>query len=663
MLDLVAATVRGLTADAVEAAKSGHPGMPLGGAEIGAVLFDRVLKHDPTQPDWPDRDRFVLSAGHGSMFLYAFLHLTGYPLPLEQIKAFRQLGSQTAGHPEYGLAAGIETTTGPLGQGIGNAIGMAIAERMLAARYNRPGHEIVDHYTYCIVGDGDMMEGVASEACSLAGHLGLHKLIVIYDDNKISIEGATDLAFTESVGDRFRAYGWHVQEIDGHDLAAIEAALRRAQQEKEKPSLIMAKTRIGRHAPTKEGSAKAHGEPLGEQEVAALKKAIGLPDEPFYVPHEVRRHFEARRVAWKQAREDWEARFQAWAKAFPELHAEWEAAHALKLPANLREGLPEFPVGGKTATRNASGKVIQVLAAKLPYLVGGSADLAPSTKTLIENAKPVTADDYSGRNFHFGVREHGMGAIANGISLHGGLRVYDSTFLVFSDYMRGAIRLSALMKLPVIHVFTHDSIYVGEDGPTHQPIEQLESLRIIPNLRVIRPADGEETREAWLAALERTDGPTALILSRQDLPHLDRSHGHGAKGLHQGGYVVHQTPGQAAPDLVLVATGSEVSLAVDATAKLEQQGLAVRVVSMPCRELFLEQRDAVQADVLGEAPRLIVEAGVPSGWYQLVRPGDRVFGITRFGESGPGKAVAEYFGFTADHVAALAKEMLSGVNA
>lgn len=661
MLELIATTIRGLAADAVEKAKSGHPGMPLGCAEIGAVLYDRILKHDPLAPDWPNRDRFVLSAGHGSMFLYSLLHLTGYNLPLEQLKQFRQLGSMTPGHPEYGAAPGIETTTGPLGQGIGNAVGMAIAERMLAARFNRPEHEIVDQFTYCIAGDGDMMEGVAGEAASLAGHLGLGRLIVLYDDNEISIEGETDLAFTESVGERFKAYGWHVQEIDGHDLRAIEAALRLAQLEKERPSLIVAKTRIARFAPAKEGSAEAHGAPLGEAEVAALKKAIGLPDEPFYVPQAVREHFTRRRQDWERTRRAWDARFDAWAKAFPDLYQEWQASHQLELPADLRDGLPSFPPGGKVATRNASGKVLQKLAEKLPYLVGGSADLAPSTKTYIDGSPSVRRGDFAGRNFHFGVREHGMGAIVNGISLHKGFRVYDSTFLVFADYMRGAIRLSALMRQPVIHIFTHDSIYVGEDGPTHQPIEQLESLRLIPRLWVFRPADGEETREAWLAGLERQDGPMALILTRQDLPNFDRSHGEGAEELRRGGYILYQTPGKESPDLVLVATGSEVSLSLEAGKRLESEGMAVRVVSMPCRELFLEQDQRSQERVLGTAPRLIVEAGVPTGWYTIARQGDRVIGMTTFGESGPAKAVGEHFGFTPERLVAEARGIVAGV--
>ncbi len=653
MLETIARTARGLAADAVEKANSGHPGMPLGCAEIGAVLYSQVLRHDPTHPDWPDRDRFVLSAGHGSMFLYAFLHLAGYDLPMDEIKRFRQLGSKTAGHPEYGMLPGIETTTGPLGQGFGNAVGMAIAERMLAARFNRPGYEIVNHYTFCLAGDGDMMEGVASEAASLAGHLGLGKLIVIYDDNQISIEGSTNLAFTESVADRFAAYGWHIQKIDGHDMNAILQSIEAAKAVTDRPSLILAKTVIGQHSP-KAGSAASHGAPLGPEAVKALKQALNLPlDQEFYVPQEVYDFFAEKRKEWAQARREWEERFEAWSKAYPELREQWDAA-AAPVPDDLAERLPKFEVGTKSATRQDSGKVIQALAKELPYLVGGSADLAPSTNTTIEGGGAVQRDDFAGRNFHFGVREHGMGAILNGIALHGGLRAFGATFLAFADYMRPPIRLAALMQIAPIFIFTHDSIYLGEDGPTHQPVEQLESLRIIPNTRVFRPADGEEVRYAWAEAIKRTDGPTCIILTRQGVPVLERING--AAGTAQGGYVVRETAG-GAPQIVLVGTGSEVSLCYEAADILESQGIRVRVVSMPSRELFQEQDAAYQNEVLPPGiPRVFVEAGVETGWHALAQPGDGFLCLNRFGESGPGNEVAAYLGFTAERLAHLAAE-------
>ena len=469
MLTTIAHTVRGLTADAVEKAKSGHPGMPLGCAEIGAVLYSDVLKHDPTDPAWPDRDRFVLSAGHGSMFIYSFLHLTGYDLPMSELKNFRQLGAKTAGHPEYGLVPGVETTTGPLGQGVANAVGMALAERMLAAKFNRPGYEIVDHYTYVLAGDGCLMEGVSAEASSLAGHLGLGKLIVIYDSNQISIEGDTELAFTESVADRYRAYGWQVLEINGHDFQAIADALAAARAEKNKPSLIVARTRIGRYSAL-EGSEKSHGAPLGEENVKALKKALGLPDEEFYVPQEVYDFYAERRKVWTERRREWEKLFAEWSARYPELRREWDAAMSPAATIDIAEKIEPFAVGTSQATRKSSQVVLQQMAKELPHLVGGSADLAPSTLTLIDDSPSVQRGDYAGRNLHFGVREHAMGAIVNGMALHGGFLPYCATFLVFSDYMRPPIRLAALMGLPVIFVFTHDSIYVGEDGTTHQPI-------------------------------------------------------------------------------------------------------------------------------------------------------------------------------------------------
>lgn len=645
MLRRVAHTIRGLSADAVEQAKSGHPGMPLGAADIAAVLYCEALKHDPSSPRWIDRDRFVLSAGHGSMLLYSVLHLTGYDLPMSELKRFRQLGSKTAGHPEYGLTPGVETTTGPLGQGFANAVGMAIAERMLAARYNRPGYEIFNHYTYVLAGDGCMMEGITSEAASLAGHLKLDRLIVFYDDNDISIEGSTDLAFTESVPDRFRAYGWHVQEIDGHDLDAIRNAVKTAKEHTGQPSLIVAKTVIAWGSPTLAGSHQSHGAPLGPNEVAGLKKALGLPSEPFSVPDDVKEFLADRQKQWKAEHDRWNAMFEEWSSKYPELRRNLDAALAGELPEDLESMISTFEAGTKIATRNSSGKTLQQIAKAVPYLAGGSADLAPSTKTYLEGERDIAPGDFSGRNFHFGIREHAMAAICNGISLHGGIRPYCSTFLVFVDYMKPAVRLSALMKQPVIYVLTHDSIYVGEDGPTHEPIEQTESLRLIPNCRVFRPADANETRLAWIEAIKRKDGPTCLILTRQNLPTIaaDRIP---RDGFAKGGYVL-KRESSGNPDLVLVAAGSEVSLCLETAEMLEADGVKTRVVSMPSRELFMSQDPDYRASVLTDAPKVAVEIGVGEGWYQITGTGGLVYSLQRFGESGPGEQVAAHLGFTA----------------
>ncbi|NLM36799.1 MAG: transketolase [Firmicutes bacterium] len=645
MITTVANTIRGLAADMVEKANSGPPGMPLGTADLAAVLYAEFLKHDPTCPDWPDRDRFILSAGHGSALLYSLLHLTGYPLPMEELKRFRQLNSKTPGHPEYWEVPGIETTTGPLGQGIANAVGMALAERMLAARYNKPGHEIVNHYTYVIAGDGCLMEGVASEACSLAGDLKLGKLIVFYDDNEISIEGPTDLAFKEDVPKRFAAYGWQVLSIDGHNPEAIRKAIAEAKADHNRPSLIVAKTEIGYASPLA-GNASVHGAPLGKENVAVLKKNLGLPAEEFYVPAEVKDYFQAKRGEWAKHRQDWERRFADWAAANPALKAEWDRIMQKELPAGLEAVLPKFEAGTAFATRDVGGKVLNALAPTLPELVGGSADLAPSTKTYINGAGDVSGADFSGKNLHFGVREHGMGAILNGMALHGGFRVYGSTFFVFADYMRPPIRLAALMKQPVIFVFTHDSFYVGEDGPTHQPIEHAEALRIIPGLHTFRPADANETAWAWLAALQRTDGPTALLLTRQKVPTLA---GTTLDGFKRGGYVIREPEGGA--DLVIIATGSEVALALAAADKLAAEGKKARVVSMPCREVFLAQEQAYIKRVLGtDLPRVTLEAGVGSGWYQLTGPAGLVISLDRFGASAPAGDLQKLFGFTPEAV-------------
>jgi transketolase len=648
-LQRIAHVVRGLAADGVERAKSGHPGLPLGCAEIGSVLFFDIMKHSPANSKWPQRDRFVLSGGHGSMLLYSLLHLSGYNVSLDDLRAFRQVGSNTPGHPEYGDTDGVETTTGPLGQGIANAVGMAIAERMAAARFNRPGFEIVDNFTYVLAGDGDLMEGVSAEASSLAGHLKLGKLIVIYDSNKITIEGSTDITFTESVKDRYAAYGWHVQEIDGHSIADIQKAVAEAQKVKDRPSLIVARTSIAKWAPTKEGSASAHGSPLGGEEVKGLKRAIGLPeDEEFYVPEELRSLAEYMREKGKSREEEWNELFARWSKEYPELADQWNRWMAGAVPEDVDEVLGMFSPGEKVATRAASGKVLNALAAKIRNLIGGSADLAPSNNTYLEGMGDVRPDDFSGRNFNFGVREHAMGAIVNGIQLYGGFRVFGATFLVFSDYMRPAIRLAALMKLPVVFVLTHDSVYVGEDGPTHQPIEHTESLRLIPNLRVYRPADAEETAWSWVEALKRSDGPSCLVLTRQSLPVMEKADGW---DFTRGGYTLYQS-GEPL-QLILAASGSEVSLALKAAHLLEEKGVAVRVVSIPCAEVFYAQDEGYRRSVLPDGlPIMVVEAGVTRGWYSL-KPGAQitVYGIDRFGVSGPGDEVAAKLGLTADAVA------------
>ncbi len=654
-------TIRMLAADAVQKAKSGHPGMPMGAAAMAYVLWARFLRHNPANPAWPDRDRFVLSAGHGSMLLYALLHLTGYALSLEDLQQFRQWGSKTPGHPEYGHTPGVETTTGPLGQGFATGVGMAIAESWLAANFNRPGHPLVDHHTYAIVSDGDLMEGVASEAASLAGHLRLGKLIYLYDDNKISIDGSTDLAFTEDVGKRFEAYGWQVQRVsDGNDLGAVETAIRAAQTEASRPSLIMCRTHIGFGSPNKQDTNKAHGEPLGEDELRLTKQALDWPESPaFLVPEDVRAELRKALDRGAAADAEWRTRLQAYAAAFPADADRWTRYQSGQLPAGWESLLPTYkPADAAVATRAVSGKVIQSLYAAVTNLIGGSADLAPSNNTYVVEGGEFQAGIPGGRNFRFGVREHAMGAIANGMALHGGLRPYVATFLVFSDYMRPAMRLAALMGAPVIYILTHDSIGLGEDGPTHQPVEHLMALRAIPNLRVIRPADANETVEAWRVALTHP-GPTCLILTRQNLPILDRTAATG--GVERGAYVLADAPG-GAPDLILIATGSEVEVALGARALLHEQGVAARVVTLPSWELFeaqsQEYRDAVFPP--GVTARLAVEAGVPLGWHKYVGRAGAVVGVTRFGASAPAKVLCEKYGFTAAAVAARAQQLLKG---
>jgi transketolase len=646
-------TIRTLSMDAVEKAKSGHPGMPMGAAAMAYVLWTRFLKHNPADPTWPDRDRFVLSAGHGCMLLYSVLHLTGYDLPLDELKRFRQWDSRTPGHPEYGVVPGVEATTGPLGQGLANGVGMAIAERMLAARFNRPGHTLVDHYTYGIVSDGDLMEGVASEAASLAGHLGLNKLICLYDDNKVTIEGCTDLAFTEDVGQRFAAYGWHVRRVDGNDLQAVETALRAGQAEAARPTLIVSRTHIAYGSPHKQDSAEAHGAPLGEEEVKLTKEALGWPvDAHFYIPDAALAHFRRALDAGRTAQASWQKTCTAYEQAYPELAQEWQRVMRGDPPAGWEGHLPTFgPAAGPMATREASGKVLNALAPHWAEVVGGSADLAPSNLTYLAGLSDFSASNRAGRNLHFGVREHAMGAILNGMALHAGLRVYGGTFLIFSDYMRPAIRLAALMELPVTYVFTHDSIGLGEDGPTHQPIEHLAALRSIPRLTVIRPADANETVAAWKVALQNKRGPVALILSRQKLPVLDRAMYPPADGLERGAYVLADAS-VGKLGLILIATGSEVALALEARTVLEAQGIGTRVVSMPSWELFDAQPQEYQASVLPPevTARLAIEAGVAQGWCRYVGAQGDVLSIEHFGASAPYQTLFREFGFTVENI-------------
>lgn len=649
-VDAVARSVRTLTIDAVQAANSGHPGMPMGMAELGALLYGEVMQHNPADPSWANRDRFVLSAGHGSLFLYSLLHMAGYELSLEEIKQFRQVGSKTPGHPEYGHTVGVETTTGPLGQGFANAVGMAIAERMLAARFNTDDHVIVDHYTYALSGDGCLMEGITSEASSLAGHLGLGKLIVFYDSNRISIEGSTTLAFTEDVASRYKAYGWQVLTGDAYDPDSIRALVAQARAETGRPTIIILESEIGRGSPNKAGSHSVHGAALGDEEVAATKKAIGVdPNEMFFIDPAATTFFKSREKELAAAQAAWQKTFDAWSAANPGLLAQWKEAVDGEYREVLKDiGLPQYSVGDGVATRKASGAALQAIASVLAGVVGGSADLAPSNNTALPEYGDFTRDNPAGRTLHFGVRELAMSAIGNGMALHGGLRPFVATFLVFSDYLRPALRLSALMQTPLIYVLTHDSFFVGEDGPTHQPIEHLAAMRAIPRLRVVRPADAEETGEAWIMALEH-QGPTVLALTRQNLPVLDKADGDWKQNMRRGAYIVQEASSGGRPELVVVATGSEVSLAVEAVAK---SGRNVRVISMPSRELFEAQDPAYRSALLPEGvPVVAAEAGVAQGWEALTGTPDRVFSIERFGESGPGSAVAEALGFTADDLA------------
>ena len=662
-------TVRFLSVDAVQKANSGHPGMPLGAAPMAYVLWTRLLKHNPRNPDWSDRDRFVLSAGHGSMLLYSLLHLTGYDLSLDEIKQFRQWGSKAAGHPERGHAPGVEVTTGPLGQGFANAVGMAIAEAQLAARYNRPPFEVIDHATYAIVSDGDLMEGVAAEAASLAGHLRLGKLTCLYDDNYVTLAAGTEIAFSEDRARRFEAYGWHTVSVaDGNDLTAIDAALQAARAETARPSLILVRTHIGYGSPHKQDSFEAHGSPLGAEEVRLTKQKLGWPTEPpFLIPEPALAHFREALARGARAEAAWNDRMSAYAQAFPDLAKELRRSLHAELPPGWDADIPVFPADAKgLATRVASGKVMNAIAPRLPALTGGSADLDSSTHTVLKGfgdfnppgGKGVDTQgsdsagwSYAGRNLHFGVREHAMGAIVNGMAAHGGTMPYGSTFLIFSDYMRPAIRLAALTGLHVVHVFTHDSIALGEDGPTHQPVEHLASLRAIPNLTVIRPGDANETAVAWRVALETRDRPVLLVLTRQNLPTLDRNRYAPADGLRRGAYVLSDAAA-GKPELILIASGSEVGLIVAAVERLRAQGVAARCVSMPSWELFdalpQTERDAVLPPSV--KARLAVEAGAAQGWHRYVGDTGDVLSVERFGASAPAEMLLSKYGFTVEEV-------------
>jgi transketolase len=660
-VDLLAVnTLRTLSIDAVQHANSGHPGLPLGAAPMAYVLWQRHLRFDPDDPQWPDRDRFVLSGGHGSMLLYALLHLSGHGVSLDDLKNFRQWGSPTPGHPEYGHTPGVEATTGPLGQGTANAVGMAMAEQWLSAHHNVDGHTVVDHRTYALVTDGDLMEGISNEAASLAGHLGLGKLIYLYDANDVTLDGPAAMHFSENVAARYTALGWHVQTVENGDtdLGAIDAALTRAEVQMQRPSLVVVKTTIGYGSPKKAGSSAAHGAPLGTDEVAATKAALGwTATEPFTVPAEVRTRFAEAAARGRALRRGWIDRFGAWAQDAPDRASAWEMAFSGVLPDGFDTDLPEYTDQDGLATRTAGGKALGALAARVPWLLGGDADLGSSTKTRL--SETATFGDGDGRNIHFGVREHAMGAIANGMLYHGGVRPFVATFLVFSDYMRPPLRLAALSRLPLISVFTHDSIGVGEDGPTHQPVEHFAALRAIPDLLVIRPADGNETSAAWKIALEQTDRPVALVLSRQDLPVVTNFDA-ARNGLARGAWIVREAK-DASPAVVLIATGSEVALAVQAARELEDEGITTRVVSMPCWELFVEQDAAYRRSVLApEATvRVAIEAGVSQGWHRWVGENGLLITLDRFGASAPGERVQAELGYTTAKVVDAVRKRLA----
>jgi len=654
--------VRVLSMDAVQRANSGHPGAPMGLAPVGYSLFTGHLKHSPANPGWWDRDRFILSAGHASMLLYSLLHLTGYDLSLEELKNFRQWGSKTAGHPEMGHTPGVETTTGPLGQGVANSVGMAMAERWLAARFNRPGHAVVDHRTWVICSDGDLMEGISHEAAELAGHLGLAKLVWIFDDNHITIEGSTDLARSTDQRRRFEAYGWHVLEVrDGTDLEALDGAMHHAATSTDRPTLIRVRTVIGEGSPNRAGSEKSHGSPLGDAEVTASKEHLKYPSlEPFWVAPEAREEWGKQRERGRRREADWKARFDVYRAAHPELSAEFERVMSGRLPDGWAESLPDLSAPRKAeATRASSGRVLQAAAAAIPELLGGSADLASSNNSTIEGEASFQKETPLGRNLHFGVREHAMGAILSGMTLHGGVRPYGATFLIFSEYMRPAIRMAALMEQPSLYIFTHDSIGLGEDGPTHQPVEQMAALRAVPNLMDLRPGDAAETVEAWRAALAREDGPAFLALTRQALPALDRG-SPGAPGLARGGYILREASG-GSPAVILIASGSELALALEARDLLEREGTPTRVVSLPSWFLFGRQPREYREEILPPAvtARVGVEAASSFGWERWTGSRGRTVTLDHYGASAPAERLFEEFGFTPERVAAEARELLS----
>jgi transketolase len=661
--ELCVNTLRFLAVDAVQKAKSGHPGLPLGSASMAYALWDRFLKFNPRDPFWPDRDRFILSAGHGCALLYALLHVTGFDLPLEELKQFRQWGSRTPGHPEYGKTPGVEATTGPLGQGLANAVGMAIAEVALAARFNRPGHTIVDHHTYVLASDGDLEEGISSEAGSDAGHLALGKLIVLYADNHITIEGNTQLAFTEDRVARFAAFGWHVQQVEqSNNIDVIAAALEAAREETGRPSLIQVRTHIGFGSPHKQDTAAAHGEPLGTDEVRLTKQNLGWPTEPdFHIPDEALEHFREALVRGSLAQADWKERLESYRARFPDLAAEFVRVIERELPDGWDKTLPTFTAAdGPMATRVASGKTITVLGSRMPELMGGSADLSPSTHTHMDATGDFEPENFGGRNMHFGIREHAMGAIMNGMALHRGLIPFGATFLVFSDYMRPPMRLAAMNGLPVIYLFTHDSIAMGEDGPTHQPVEQLLGLRSIPGMVVIRPADANETVAAWRIAIERDKGPVTLVLTRQGLPILDPASYPGIPaGVPRGGYVLADPTPAFEPHVILIATGSEVHLALDARNRLAAESVHARVVSMPSTNLFASQPDSYRDSVIPPGiPLLVIEAGVSLGWQSYIGPRVAVVGVNTFGASAPGPVVMQHYGFNLENVCKQAHNVL-----
>jgi transketolase len=661
--ELCVNTIRTLAIDAVQKADSGHPGLPLGAAPMAYVLWQKHLKHDPRDPRWPDRDRFVLSAGHGCMLLYCLLHLTGYDLTLDDLKQFRQWGSKTPGHPEFLDTPGVEATTGPLGQGTANSIGMAMAERMLASRFNRPGHEIVRHRTFALVSDGDLMEGISGEASSLAGHLGLGKLTWLYDSNEVTLDGPASVTFTEDVAKRYEAYGWHVQRVENGntDLDAIDNAIEAALAEISRPSIIIVRTTLGYGSPNKGGTSEAHGSPLGVDEVLRTKKALGwTSEEPFFIPREALDHFREAVPKGESARADWEKRFSEYAKEHPDLAQEWKRWMAGELPDGWDAALPQFKAGEKEATRTAAGKAMNAIADTVPFLVGGDADLGTSTNTGLKKFSSFEAATGTGRNFHFGVREHAMAGIANGMAYHGGVRPFVATFFCFSDYMRPSVRLAALNELPVIFVWTHDSIALGEDGPTHQPVEHLASLRAMPKMTIIRPADANEAVEAWRVTMKRRKGPVGLVLSRQKLPVFDRTTLAPAAGLARGAYVLAEASTKPAR-LILIATGSEVSLAVASREKLEADGIATRVVSMPSWELFEEQGEDYREQVLPKAvpARLAIEAGVSLGWCRWVGDRGATVTIDRYGASAPGEVVLRELGFSVENVVRKGKALLA----